>query len=215
MAYWWPVELGGRGRDGAGILLRPMNRRDRFRWDAIRRENGSWLRQWDSTVPERGERAPAFRQMVRLYDREARAGRMSPFAVVVDGVLVGQLQIFGITWGSLRSGSAGYWIARSHAGRGIMPIALAMLCDHGFGSMGLHRVEVNIRPENHASLRVVAKLGFRDEGVRARYQHIDGEWRDHRTFALTTEDLAGGRVAHRLTDPSHQPLRRHTEPGPK
>ena len=38
---------------------------------------------------------------------------------------------------------------------------------------------------------MVQKLGFRDEGVRARYLHIDGAWRDHRTFALTTEDLGG------------------------
>jgi len=55
--------------------------------------------------------------------------------------------------------------------------------------MGLHRVEVNIRPENAASLRVVEKLGFRDEGLRERYLHIDGAWRDHRTFALTVEDI--------------------------
>ncbi len=70
-----------------------------------------------------------------------------------------------------------------------MPLALAAACDHAFIGLRLHRVEVNIRPENTASLRVVQKLGFRDEGLRPHYLHIAGEWRDHRSFALTKEDL--------------------------
>jgi ribosomal-protein-alanine N-acetyltransferase len=56
----------------------------------------------------------------------------------------------------------------------------------------LHRVEVNIRPENRASLRVAHKLGFRPEGVRKNYLHIDGAWRDHATFAVTVEDAPQG-----------------------
>jgi hypothetical protein len=64
--------------------------------------------------------------------------------------------------------------------------------DHCFLTLGLHRIEVNIRPENRASLRVVEKLGFRPEGLRRRYLHIDGAWRDHLTFALTVEDVPEG-----------------------
>jgi ribosomal-protein-alanine N-acetyltransferase len=44
-------------------------------------------------------------------------------------------------------------------------------------------------------LRVVEKLGFRDEGLRRAYLHIDGAWRDHRTFALTAEEVPGGLLA--------------------
>src|SRR5262249_39231617 len=50
-------------------------------------------------------------------------------------------------------------------------------------------------PENHASRRVVEKLGFRDEGLRRRYLHIDGAWRDHLCYALTAEDVRGGLLA--------------------
>jgi len=81
------------------------------------------------------------------------------------------------------------------AGRGIAPTALALSGDHALGTMGLHRVEVNIRPENTASLRVVEKLGFRPEGLRPRYLHIDGQWRDHLTFALTREEIGAGLLA--------------------
>jgi ribosomal-protein-alanine N-acetyltransferase len=98
----------------------------------------------------------------------------------------------GITWGSLCSAHVGYWIERRVAGRGIMPTALALGTDHCFRRIGLHRLEVNIRPENTASLRVVDKLGFRDEGIRRAYLHIDRAWRDHRTFALTAEEVPEG-----------------------
>ena len=58
--------------------------------------------------------------------------------------------------------------------------------------LDLHRIEVAIRPENTASLRVVEKLGFTEVGYARGYLHIDGDWRDHRLFALTREECAGG-----------------------
>jgi ribosomal-protein-alanine N-acetyltransferase len=57
---------------------------------------------------------------------------------------------------------------------------------------GLHRVEIAIRPENTASLRVVEKLGFRYEGLKERFIHINGDWRDHYIFALTFEEVPSG-----------------------
>lgn len=104
---------------------------------------------------------------------------MQPFVIEVDGRLAGQMHLFGIGWGALRGGAAGYWVARHLAGHGIAPLALAGLVDHAIYGLGLHRVEVNIHPENVASLRVVDKLGFRDEGTRAGYLHIDGAWHSH------------------------------------
>jgi len=107
---------------------------------------------------------------------------------------VGQLTVGGISWGSLRSAHIGYWVDQRVAGRGIMPTAVAMATDHCFAT-GLHRIEINIRPENVASRRVVEKLGFRPEGLRPRYLHIDGDWRDHLSFALTVDEVPGGLVA--------------------
>ena len=95
-----------------------------------------------------------------------------------------------------------------------MPIALAAACDHAFLGLGLHRVEVNIRPENIASLRVVEKLGFRDEGLRLRYLHIAGEWRDHRSFALTSEDLGRSSLVELWNRSQGTSPQRHTDAGP-
>ncbi len=138
--------------------------------------------------------------MVRFQDREAVEGRLLPFAIDVDGQLAGQMHLFGISRGALLSGAAGYWIGREWAGRSITPFALALLIDHALGPAELHRVEVNIRPDNAKSLRVVHKLGLRDEGLRERYLHINGEWHDHRSFAVTVEELDGGSMVQRLRE---------------
>jgi ribosomal-protein-alanine N-acetyltransferase len=109
--------------------------------------------------------------------------------------LVGQLTVSSITWGSLRSANIGYWVDETVAGRGITPTAVALAVDHCFRAGGMHRIEVCIRPENAASLRVVHKLGFRAEGLRRGYLHIDGDWRDHEAFALTAEEVPDGLLA--------------------
>lgn len=193
----WPVTLTAHRVAGAPVILRPLHGRDRRQWEALRAENLGWLRPWEATSPEPLATGLAFRQVVRQFDREATDGRLQPFVIETQGRLVGQMHLFGIAWGSLRSACAGYWVAESVAGQGIAPFALAAACDHAFLVLGLHRVEVNIRPENTASLRVVEKLDFREEGLRRRYLHIDGEWRDHRSFALTSEDLGQSSLVER------------------
>ncbi len=185
------MTLTARRVGGAPVILRPLRAKDRGQWEALRAENIEWLRPWEATSPEPMATGMAFRQLIRHFDREATEGRLQPFVIETEGRLVGQMHLFGIAWGSLRSACAGYWVAESFAGQGIVPFALAAACDHAFLVLGLHRVEVNIRPQNVASLRVVEKLGFQEEGLRRRYLHIDGQWRDHRSFALITEDLGG------------------------
>jgi ribosomal-protein-alanine N-acetyltransferase len=220
MARWlarfeaWPVELSGHTPGGDLVLLRALQVKDRTEFQSVRRANREWLARWDATSPESSPSAVSFRDLVRNYDREAKAGRSLPFVVEVEGRLVGQMNLSSITYGAFRSCSAGYWVSRTHAGRGITPTALALAGDYALGTLGLHRIEVNIRPENAPSLAVVDKLGFREEGTRLRMLHIDGAWRDHLSFALTTEDLAGGTLMERLKHRQHQPHWRHTEAGP-
>ncbi|OEV05216.1 GCN5 family acetyltransferase [Streptomyces oceani] len=185
--------------DGS-TALRPVKLRDQRAWREVNQRNRDWLRPWEATIPpappgHHPARRPTFRQMVRHLRAEAQAGRMLPFVVEYEGRLAGQLTVAGITWGSMCSGHIGYWVDREVAGRGVMPTAVALATDHCFRRVGLHRIEVCIRPENHPSRRVVEKLGFREEGVRPRYLHIDGAWRDHLVFALTAEEVPEGVLA--------------------
>ena len=212
MTWWrrsrvWPVTLRDDSLHeppGGSLVLRPLTRADHEEWMDLREHNATWLDRWEATLPpERPGRvaspsrrsAPTFGEYVRLLDGAARDGTTLPFVVELDGELVGQLTVSSITYGSMRSASIGYWVSEHVAGRGVAPTAVALAADYCFAELGLHRIEVNIRPENAPSLRVVAKLGLRDEGVRVAYLHIQGRWCDHRTFAVTAEEVPGGLLA--------------------
>lgn len=196
MARGWPVSL-----EHAGVGLRPLGRRDAHRWATLRADHLAWLGPWEATLPPGGDRPPAdFASLIAGLRKSAKAGRAMPFAITFGGAMVGQLNVNSITGGSAQWASIGYWIAEDFAGRGITTTAVAMACDHLFGAVGLHRVEISIRPENVASLRVVEKLGFERVGFARRYLHIDGDWRDHVLFQLLVEDV-DGLVVDRLRQP--------------
>lgn len=172
------------------VELRPIRRWDRRAWESVRRSNQEWLRPWEPTqpIPTDGP-PPTFAAMVSGLRAEGRAGRLMPWVLTYEGRLVGQLTMGGITYGSLRGAHVGYWLDKQYAGHGLMPMAVAMAVDHAFGVMQLHRMEITMRVENHPSRRVAEKLGFRFEGVRPRYLHIDGDWRDHMVYALHSDEL--------------------------
>jgi [ribosomal protein S5]-alanine N-acetyltransferase len=195
----WPVVL----TDGP-VVLRPYRRSDAQPWAEVRRRNEQWLAQWEPTPYGSWHdlNSPAsFRAVYADLKRSARQGAAMPFAVcyVENGEerLVGQLTLGNIVRRAFCSAYAGYWVDAAVAGRGVIPTALALSVDHAFRAGGLHRIEVNIRPENKASRRVVEKLGFREEAYHPRYLHIDGAWRDHIGYAMTTEDVSseGGLLA--------------------
>ena len=187
----WPVTL-----THGNVTLRPLRLRDHRRWRELRSRNVEWLKPWEGTLPPNtahpSELPNSFSAMVRRQRREAQLGTLLPWLITVDENLAGQITVGGITYGSQRGAYIGYWIDRDHAGRGIMPTAVAMAIDYCFQHLELHRIEINIRPENAASLRVVEKLGLRNEGLSPKYLHIDGAWRDHLRFAVTEDEARMG-----------------------
>ena len=161
----------------------------------MRLENEAWLRPWEpsGSVSWTARHTPAsYRAMRRAVLRRARMGTSVPLALRVDGRLAGQVTVDNIVRGAMLSGHLGYWIDRGVSGRGVASTAVALVCDHAFGAVGLHRLQADIRPENVRSRRLVERLGFREEGLLRRYLDIDGAWRDHVTYALLAEDAPGG-----------------------
>jgi ribosomal-protein-alanine N-acetyltransferase len=186
----WPVRL-----TWGPVELHPLRRRDAAEWSRLRLANEDWLARWEpsASVPWRLRHTPmAYRAMRRSVARRARLGTSLPFAIRVDGRLAGQVTIDNVVRGAMRSGHLGYWIDRAAAGRGMASLAVALVCDHAFGPVGLHRLQADIRPENGPSQRLVQRLGFTQEGLLRRYLDIDGDWRDHLTFSLLAEDAPSG-----------------------
>ncbi len=177
----WPIEIHGHD-----ISLRPLRFRDRSQWNRVRVENREWLSPWEATIPQSGEESysqlPSFFEMVKILNHEARNGRSFSFAIWHGSQLVGQITLGGVMYGAMRGGHIGYWINRNFANRGFTTQAVEILTRYAFEELKLHRVEINLRPENASSRRVAEKAGYIFEGERPRYLHIDGQWRDHIVF---------------------------------
>lgn len=182
-------------RDG-NLTVRPVRPKDARALEAHFRNDREWLGKWEATYPSQtASVAPSLgdvKASIRALLHQAREGLALPFVLLIDGVLVGQLNVSAIQRGSVSSATIGYWIAKSAAGQGAMTRAVAMVTDFCFVNYGLHRIEICIRPENSASMRIVEKLGFRFEGLRRRYIHINGAWADHFCWALVREDVPEG-----------------------
>ena len=199
--FHWPVVL----RNGA-LVLRPYMRSDEAAYNEIRSRNSAWLSPWDATVPpEIGHPLYTFAEMVRNQQKVAKAGRGLPWTLTWDESWpsrpslrtrpIGQVGVNGITWSSSRSATIGYWIDQRWAGRGLVPLGVAMAVDFCFGTLRLHRLEIDILPENEPSHRVAEKLGFKPDGSRRSMLHINGAWRDHDAFVITADEAPPSLVA--------------------
>jgi ribosomal-protein-alanine N-acetyltransferase len=163
------------------VLSRPSPA-DAADFIAAARASASHLEPWIS-APDTPDRFAAY------LARAAREDQASYLIRHRDcGSLVGYANINNIVRGALQSGYLGYAAFASHAGRGLMTAGLAAVISEAFVSLGLHRLEANIQPDNSRSLAVVRRLGFKREGFSPRYLLVDGEWRDHERWAILAED---------------------------
>jgi len=173
------------------VKLRIAKMRDSKALEKLILGNRDWLRPWEATnphAPNSFDVRSQLRGLIRQLDDQSGI----PFVIEVQGEIQGQLNVANILYGSVSSAVLGYWVSPEVAGRGVTPTAVALVTDYLINQAGLHRVEIDVRPENKASLRVIEKLGFRYEGLKQRYIHINGDWRDHYVFAITQEEIPEG-----------------------
>ncbi|MDX6742047.1 GNAT family protein [Actinocorallia sp. A-T 12471] len=104
-----------------------------------------------------------------------------------DDAIVGLITVSGITRGVYERAIVGYAGFAPTVGLGYLTEGLALAVHYGFKSLGLHRLEADIQPDNTASLRLAERVGFRREGMSPGFIRIDGEWRDHERWAITVD----------------------------
>ena len=177
------------------ITLKPIRFRDKAEWDAVRAVNRDWLSPWEATRPkiESNSPLPSYYGMVMQLNKEIRALRSISLGIWLneDGEekLIGQITLGGIIFGAMRGAHIGYWIDQRFASRGYTTRAVKLLTKFGFDGLKLHRIEINLRPENEASKKVAVKAGYVLEGSRNNYLHIAGDWRNHITFVKENSEI--------------------------
>lgn len=194
----WPARLGPLVVPAGVVRLRPVRLRDGPEWSRLRLRDREYLERWEPEQPgswrDRNGLAAWPSQWSGLR-RLAKRGECFPFAITVDDEFAGQLTIGNVIRAALRSAWIGYWVSSTQAGGGVATAAVALATDHAFTAGGLHRLEATVRPENVASLAVLAKAGYRREGLFLRYLRVQGAWRDHLCYATTVEENGEGVVA--------------------
>lgn len=93
--------------------------------------------------------------------------------------IIGIIGLNNVVWGAFCSAFLGYKLDKDYLNRGYMSSAVELLTKYAFEKLGLHRIEANVMPKNKASLRVLEKNGFVNEGISKYYLNINGIWEDH------------------------------------
>jgi len=89
------------------------------------------------------------------------------------------------------SGEIGYVFHPDAGGQGYATEACAALLALAFEELGLHRVSARLDSGNHASARLAARLGLRQEAHFVRHLLFKGEWSDELVMAMLAEEWPG------------------------
>lgn len=153
----------------------------------FRTQNRAFFKPWLPTQQELDFTLDGVREQLEYDWQSFMQGKCLRFLVSTQekpGEVIADLRFSNIVRGAFQSCYLGYLQAESACGKGYMTEALQKAVDYMFRIEGLHRVEANIMPRNEASLALVRRLGFREEGFSPDYLRINGKWEDHLRFAI-------------------------------
>lgn len=103
--------------------------------------------------------------------------------------VIGLVGFNNIIRGAFQSCHLGYSLDAEEINKGYMTEAIAKGIEVIFDEYRLHRIEANIMPRNTASMKVVEKLGFYNEGLAYQYLKINGKWEDHIHMVLLNDQV--------------------------
>ena len=175
---------------GQGIYLRYPRIGDYLAWARLRGESREFLTPWEPVWADDELTRGAFRRRIKRYQKETRLDSAYVFFVLrqSDDALLGGCTLSNVRRGVTQCCTMGYWIGAKFARQGYMTNAVKALVPFVFKTLGLHRIEAACLVDNEASKNLLARTGFRQEGLARRYLLINGAWADHLLFALLKEE---------------------------
>jgi ribosomal-protein-alanine N-acetyltransferase len=167
---------------GKRVVLRPPVKNDCAEFLAVNRRSVEFNRGLASppTMPKQFEDF--------MKRKTSPDGMCFLICRATDGAIMGSIALSQIFYGGFQSAYVGYQIGEEFSGQGYMTEALRLVLRYAFVNLKLHRLEANIQPGNVASLALVKRAGFVQEGYSRRYLKICGRWRDHERWAILVED---------------------------
>jgi len=170
------------------LVLRPLEQVDEpDLWDAIS-ANREQLQRWLPWVPY-NDSHEANQRYIEACLTDWDIGRALRFSIRLAETerLVGLVSLDNCVH-IHRNCELGYWLCSDVWGQGYMTEASLACLRFAFTRLGAHRVRCAAATENHRSLAVIARLGFRFEGIAREAEYVDSRWVDHAIFARLSSD---------------------------
>lgn len=163
------------------VALRRITHEDQAAFTRLARESADHFEGWISAPTT----ASGFDDYLVRFDQNTAEGLL--LCIRQTGDIAGFVNISYIVRDSYRRGTLGYGTFAPSARQGYMSEGFGSVFRFAFNDLGLHRLEADIQPSNNPSLNLVKKLGFQKEGYSQGLVFIDGAWRDHERWAVTSD----------------------------
>lgn len=171
-----------RALHGPRLVLRRFELRDAGALAAYRSDpEVARYQAWDSCTLDEARRFVA-----SLAGRApGTPGEWFQFAVspTPQGPLLGDCAL-RCTRSDPRQAELGFTVAREHQGRGLASEAVRTLLGYAFDTLALHRVFAVVDDRNGPAQRLLARVGFREEGRFRDNAWFKGAWSSERLYAL-------------------------------
>lgn len=173
----------------ARTLMYPIDPSDSLEMWQVIEESRSHLQPWLPWVPYHTDEVAA-RRFAEACAADWDAGRALRL-VIRDRTSRRILGVVGLEACVHMHASCelGYWLREAAQGKGLMTEAAGALVRAAFDRFGMHRVRVAASTSNHRSLAVIARLGFRFEGIAREAEYCAGRWLDHALFGMLASDF--------------------------
>jgi ribosomal-protein-serine acetyltransferase len=157
--------------------LRPIAMADAAELFAAVEANRAHLRQWLPWL-DKNQSAADTEAFIASVIEKRQAGTGAVWVIIESQAICGVVGFNEIDPAN-RSAVIGYWLAKTHQGRGIMTASVARLVRRGFEDLNLNRISINAAVENHRSRAIPERLGFKAEGTERQAERLYDHFVDH------------------------------------
>ncbi len=171
------------------VVLRTPSLSDHESWADLRQASQDFLVPWEPLWPSNDLTRAAFRLRIKRYYRDIEEDAAYPFFIFSanESELYGAVTLSNVRRGVAQAATLGYWMGAPYVRRGLMTASVNLIFSFAADHLNLHRVEAACLPSNLASIALLRRCRFEQEGVARRYLKIAGRWQDHLLFARLNE----------------------------
>ena len=175
--------------ENGDIFLRFPDRSDYVNWVQVRRKNYHILKLYEPEGGFQNNSYLNFKRRIKWVKTGFKDHKVLSCLIFKksSNELVGSITLESIMLHPFYSGSIGYWLDSDHYRSGYMYSALNSILHFVESKWGVTKINAATLPENTASIRLLIKSNFCQDGVLRRHLRVNGRWRDHLMFSYISD----------------------------